>query len=60
MITDTADHRVLVPASMFCGAASVLLCDILASSFTLPVNAVTALLGIPVVIYVLFKAAKDD
>lgn len=58
MITDTADHRVLVPASMFCGAASVLLCDILASSFTLPVNAVTALLGIPVVIYVLFKAAK--
>lgn len=58
MITDTADHRVLVPASMFCGAASVLLCDILASSFTMPVNAVTALLGIPVVIYVLFKAAK--
>lgn len=58
MITDTADHRVLVPASMFCGAASVLLCYILASSFTLPVNAVTALLGIPVVIYVLFKAAK--
>jgi len=58
MITDTADNRVLVPASMFCGAASVLLCDILASSFTLPVNAVTALLGIPVVIYVLFKAAK--
>lgn len=58
MITDTTDHRVLVPASMFCGAASVLLCDILASSFTLPVNAVTALLGIPVVIYVLFKAAK--
>ena len=58
MITDTADHRVLVPASMLCGAASVLLCDILASSFALPVNAVTALLGIPVVIYVLFKAAK--
>ena len=58
MITYTADNSFLVPASMCSCAASVYLCDILASSFTLPVNAVTALLGIPVVIYVLFKAAK--
>lgn len=58
MLTGSADHRVLVPASLLCGASSVLLCDVLASSFILPVNAVTALLGIPVVIYVLFKAAR--
>ena len=58
ILTDTADHRVLVPVSILCGSAAVLLCDILASSFALPVNAMTALLGIPVVIYVLFKAAR--
>lgn len=58
MLTDSADHRALVPVSMLCGSAAVLLCDILASSFTLPVNAMTPLLGIPVVIYVLFKAAR--
>lgn len=58
ILTDTADHRVLVPVSILCGSVAVLLCDILASSFALPVNAMTALLGIPVVIYVLFKAAR--
>lgn len=52
MLTDTAAHRILVPATMLTGAATMLLCDIISKSFTLPVNAITALLGIPVVIWV--------
>lgn len=55
MLTDTAAHRILVPATMLTGAATMLLCDIISKSFTLPVNAITALLGIPVVIWVVLR-----
>ncbi len=55
MLTDTAAHRILVPATMLTGAATMLLCDIISKSFTLPVNAITALMGIPVVIWVVLR-----
>lgn len=55
MIFASADHRVLVPASMLTGAAMMLLCDIISKSLTLPVNTVTALTGIPTVIYVVIR-----
>lgn len=55
MIMANGDHRVLVPATMLSGAAVMLLCDIVSKAFTLPVNAVTALLGIPVVVWVVLK-----
>lgn len=58
MLTRSADHRVLIPATILSGASAVLFCDILASNFTLPVNAMTALIGIPVIIYILFKTLR--
>lgn len=56
----TADHRVLMPASMLWGAVSMLiccmLCDVVAhSGVMLPINTVTSLLGIPIIIVVIFR-----
>ena len=58
----TADHRVLVPASVLLGAALALGSDIAAgmpgSDRALPLNAVTALIGAPVVIRVILKSRR--
>lgn len=51
----TSDSRVLVPASMISGSAALLLCDIFSKQFALPVNAMTALLGIPIIIWIVLK-----
>ena len=55
----TSDHRLLLPAVTFMGATLALGADIVAglpgSQLTLPLNAVTALLGAPVVIWVILR-----
>ena len=56
----TADHRVLMPAAMLWGAVSMLFCtvacDVVArQGVMLPVNTITSLLGIPVIIYVVLR-----
>ncbi len=51
----SADHRVLIPASMLTGVVVMLLCDIVSKSLTLPINTVTALIGIPIVIFVVIR-----
>lgn len=55
MLFDNSDHRILLPATFLTGACVLLLCDLLSKLFTLPVNAVTALLGIPVVVWVVIR-----
>lgn len=52
MIFADSDHRILLPATIASGASILLLCDIISKLFTLPINAITALLGIPVVVWV--------
>lgn len=60
--TRTADHRLLMPASMLLGAALALGCNLVVrSAWTgsmLPLNAVTSLLGIPVVLWVLLGSRR--
>jgi len=51
----TADHRILIPGSALIGAILLILCDILSRQFLLPVNAVTSLAGIPVVVYIVLR-----
>lgn len=62
MLFKDADHKVLVPASMLLGVAIMLLCDIISqlpsSDLTLPINTITALIGIPVVIIVIARNRK--
>ncbi len=55
----TSDHRILMPGTMLTGAALALLCNLIARipgfEGALPVNSVTALVGAPVVAFILFK-----
>lgn len=55
MIFASADHRILMPASMLAGAALLLICDLVAKVLALPINTITALMGIPVVIFVVIR-----
>lgn len=53
----TADNRILMPATMLWGGVSMLICtvvcDIVArNGMMLPINTITSLLGIPIIIYV--------
>lgn len=61
-IFNTTDHRVLVPAVLLYGAILLLLCDTLAqlpaSAYVLPINAITSIIGAPVVIWLLVRKKK--
>lgn len=50
-----ADHRTLMPATAMTGAVALLMCDIISKLLTLPVNTITALMGIPIVIWVVIR-----
>jgi len=56
---NTADHRVLTPTCMLLGAALALFADLIAqmpgSQYILPLNVITSLLGVPVIIWVLLR-----
>ncbi len=61
MLSGEARHRVLMPASMLLGAVIMLACDIVSSvvgSTPLPINTITALVGIPVIILVVVRNKK--
>jgi iron complex transport system permease protein len=56
----TSDHRTLMPAAMLWGGVSMLLCCLLSDliarySVVLPVNTLTALLGVPIIIFVVLR-----
>jgi iron complex transport system permease protein len=57
MLFRQADHRILTPGTMLIGACIMLFCDVLSQcvikDVTLPINSITALLGIPVIIFVI-------
>ena len=58
----TSDHRILLPASALLGAILALGADIIAqmpgTQIVLPLNAVTALIGAPVVAWVILRGSK--
>lgn len=55
----TSDHKILVPATILTGSSVMLFSDILSqvpgSNNILPVNSITALIGIPVIIWVIVR-----
>jgi iron complex transport system permease protein len=58
----TTDHKVLVPGVILYGAILLLFCDTIAqvpsSSYVLPINAITSVIGAPVVIWLLVRKRK--
>lgn len=61
-VVRTTNHKTLMPAVLIGGAILMLLCDTLAqlptSDYTLPINAITSLIGAPVVIWLLVRKRK--
>ena len=62
LILGTQNHTRLLPATILCGSAIALLCNILCNlpgdGDIIPLNAVTPLIGAPVIIYVLVKTKR--
>lgn len=59
---NTQNHHILVPATILFGAILMLLCDTIAqlptSEYSLPINAITSIIGAPVVIWLLVRKRK--
>ena len=57
LLTGSSDHRILMPASLIIGSVTLLLSDILSnippSGSVLPINTVTSLIGIPVILWII-------
>ena len=55
----TSNHRIMIPAVLLCGGALLMLCDLAtqlpAQGYTLPINAISALIGAPTVIWIILK-----
>jgi len=52
-----SSHKVLLPATILCGASLLLICDIITQipTYTLPINTVSALFGAPIIIWIILK-----
>lgn len=61
-LLNTSDHRMLVPATILMGGTIALIADLVAglpgSSIVLPLNAITALLGAPVVVWIILRRSN--
>lgn len=64
MLLRTANHRLLLPATLLTGAVVALLCNLITllptTAGTMPLNAVTALIGAPVILFVIIKRHKQS
>ncbi|MGM9735597.1 MAG: FecCD family ABC transporter permease [Candidatus Cryptobacteroides sp.] len=51
----SADHRILLPGAALSGAVLLLFCDLISKWLALPINTITSLLGIPIVVWVVVR-----
>lgn len=61
LLLHSSNHNTLLPVCMLCGAAILLLCNLVCSlppGGIIPINAVTPLIGAPVIIYVIVNQRK--
>lgn len=62
MLFRTSNHRIVVPGSLLIGSILLLVCDLISQvpgkAFVLPVNAITALFGAPVVLWIIIGRKK--
>ena len=63
LLLTTDNHRVQLPATILCGAVVALVCNLICflpgESGVIPLNAVTPLIGAPVIIYVIARRNKN-
>jgi len=61
LIFRSDNHRILLPATLICGSVVALLCNLITmipESGVIPLNAVTPLIGAPVIIYVIIRRRR--
>ncbi len=53
----TSVHRILIPATILCGAVLLLACDIISQlpTYTLPINTISSLFGAPIILWIILK-----
>jgi iron complex transport system permease protein len=53
----TSTHKILIPATMLCGASLLLVCDLISQmpSYTLPINTISSLFGAPIILWIIMK-----
>ena len=58
LVIGTSNHRLLLPATLIAGSIIALLCNLLCTlpaSTVVPLNAVTPIMGVPVILYIVLK-----
>lgn len=55
MLFRSSDHRIVLPGAVIIGSVVLIICDIISKYLTLPINTITALMGIPIVILIVTK-----
>lgn len=59
LLWKTSDHKITIPASLLTGANILLICDLLSQStlngYVLPINAISSLVGAPVIIWIILR-----
>lgn len=62
LLLSTGNHRTLLPTTLLCGSAIALLCNLISTlpgdNGLLPLNAITPIIGAPVIIYVIISRRK--
>ncbi|MBE6290918.1 MAG: iron ABC transporter permease [Bacteroidales bacterium] len=62
LLLGTGNHRILVPTTLLCGSMIALLCNFISmlpgDNGLLPLNAITPIIGAPVIIYVIISRRK--
>lgn len=62
LLLGTSNHNLLLPVTLLCGAVVALLCNLVSvlpgSAGVIPLNAITPVLGAPVIIYVIVNQRK--
>jgi iron complex transport system permease protein len=62
MVFKSSDHRILLPGTILLGSSVMLISDIISqlpgSSQILPINSVTAIIGIPVIVWIILKKQR--
>ena len=53
----TSTHKILLPATVLCGASLLLICDIISQvpTYTLPINTISSLFGAPIILWIILK-----
>jgi len=59
LLLKSSDHKLLIPAAVILGAEVLLLSDVLsnlpADNIQLPINSITSLIGVPIILWIIFN-----